>query len=281
MYGWSEEQSKAPKPLRIGTTPEMEECAERIRNGAYHRIVILSGAGVSTGAGLPDYRGTGGLFSSLDRSVFADRARFEAEESNLVDLFGRALPTASHRLARWLDEKGWLMRVYTQNIDGLYQRAGLAEDKLIEVHGSLSKRNVVLYGDAVGADFEESVVRDFGCDLQASLAPKEDQTAVQNSGKNSVGPDLVLVMGTSLSVAPFCALPNLASKGCERLWITFHPTRSREHPRHVQARFGNRKQVSLQNTFGIRKKSLGARDRVFSTDCDLFSSLVVDSTNVL
>lgn len=60
--------------------------------------------------------------------------------------FENAIPTPSHHFCKWSNEKGWLVRVYTQNIDGLHHKSGLPDDKIVEYHGSLNKNNVILYG---------------------------------------------------------------------------------------------------------------------------------------
>ena len=96
-----------------------------------------------------------------------------------------------------------MVRVYTQNIDGLHQKARLPEDMVVEYHGSLTKNNVVLYGD----DIPQSVLAQTSTDFVENNEPV----------------DLMLVMGTSLQVAPFCAIPNLVSKSCTRILVDIHP----------------------------------------------------------
>jgi NAD-dependent SIR2 family protein deacetylase len=84
-------------------------------------------------------------------------------------------------------------------VDSLHTKAGLPEDKVVEVHGSIAKDNIVLYEDPIPSLFYTRVEEDF-------------------SAKSTV--DLVLVMGTSLQVAPFCALPNMVPKSCTRALVT-------------------------------------------------------------
>ena len=104
--------------------------------------------------------------------------------------------TLAHRFCAWLDKNGWLTRVYTQNVDGLHA-IDLPVSKVVECHGSLS--NPVLYGDYLPEIVDQMVKLDF-------------PTA-----------DLLIVLGTSLKVGPFCALPNLCPRNTLRVWVTLRP----------------------------------------------------------
>ncbi len=104
----------------------------------YKNIVILSGAGVSTNSGIPDYRSATGIFKQMnlsDPEAFFSRGNPHAKEAyeQFSQIILKAPPTSSHKFAKWLNDNGVLRRVYTQNIDGLYQKAGLPKEKLVEV----------------------------------------------------------------------------------------------------------------------------------------------------
>lgn len=99
---------------------------------------------------MPDYRSKNGIFSQLMKeysgakspeSLFSKTFFNENLRKKLEDYINVS-PTDSHYLCKWLYDKGWLKRVYTQNIDGLYQKTGLPED-LVEFHGSIAKNNIV------------------------------------------------------------------------------------------------------------------------------------------
>jgi NAD+-dependent protein deacetylase SIR2 len=254
----------APKAIRLGTREQLNALARDLATGKYRDVIVLSGAGVSTGSGIPDYRSGAGLFASVGREAFSDRATYREKRPELLKAFADKQPTASHQLATWLANRGWLRRVYTQNVDGLYQKAGLFQDFLLEVHGNLERDDVVLYGDQLPVAFKPLVAEDFALEREC------DGTRTADS---QVPPDLVLVMGTSLAVAPFCGLPNLAPKFVKRTWITLHPARSRDFGPGDVAKFGKRK-VSLRNTFGVRSP---LTDLVLNVDCDEFSSLVINT----
>jgi NAD-dependent deacetylase len=128
----------------------------RLVRGA-SKIVILSGAGISTESGIPAFRSPDGMDNLWDRydptkatlgAIQSDesaRVEYWSMHSELYELVaGRGvLPNAAHRLAVTLAERGKLLKVITQNIDGLYQAAGLVDsnrsDLLIELHGTVTK----------------------------------------------------------------------------------------------------------------------------------------------
>ncbi|CAH6420285.1 Sir2 family protein [uncultured virus] len=195
----------------------------QIASGQFKRIIVLTGAGISTSADIPDYRSKAGIFARLmkefseatsPQDMFSRSfvSKYKVYEhpiykhpiyKQLVQDINNAVPTPAHMLCKWFYDKGWLARVYTQNIDGLHQKAGLPDDMVIEYHGSLVHNNVVLYGDAIPPHAILQTTIDFVY------------------SKDPI--DLMLVMGTSLQVAPFCALPNLVPKSCTRILVDIHP----------------------------------------------------------
>ncbi len=171
------------------------------------RVVIFSGAGVSTSAGIPDYRSSNGLLAQGKtwRDVNINTAR----------------PTPAHYFAVLLDRIGILRRVYTQNIDGLYQKAGLSQEKIVEFHGSIELWKVT--------DFEEEFSQELLDFTGDDLNPSHEYPV-----------DLVIVMGTSLLVQPFAFLPNMANKKCRRFYInnTFDPECLAQN-RQIEGLYGN------------------------------------------
>lgn len=189
--------------------------SDKIRAGDYKNIIVVSGAGVSTNSGIPDYRSSDGIFkkfmnefpSATSPEMLFSRSFIEENKVNnsevykdLMNKIKDANPTSSHNLCKWLYDKGWLKRIYTQNIDGLYHKTGLPDEMIVEFHGSLSKNNVVLYGDKIPEHILDKVINDITDDV-----------------------DLMLVMGTSLQVSPFCAIPNLVDKNCTRVLVDLYP----------------------------------------------------------
>ncbi len=123
-----------------GTT-DVGPVAEVLRGGG---VLVLSGAGISTESGIPDYRGEGGSLSRHTPMTYQDftasaqaRRRYWARSHLGWRTFGRARPNTGHRAVAAFERHGLLAGVITQNVDGLHQRAG-SED-VVELHGSLER----------------------------------------------------------------------------------------------------------------------------------------------
>ncbi|MGV9357337.1 NAD-dependent protein deacetylase [Streptomyces misionensis] len=114
---------------------------DALRSGG---VLVLSGAGISTESGIPDYRGEGGSLSRHTPMTYQDftadaraRRRYWARSHLGWRTFGRARPNAGHRAVAAFGRHGLLTGVITQNVDGLHQAAG-SED-VVELHGSLDR----------------------------------------------------------------------------------------------------------------------------------------------
>ncbi|MFE6847655.1 NAD-dependent protein deacetylase [Streptomyces sp. NPDC057686] len=126
--------------LRPGTT-DLEPVADALRTGG---VLVLSGAGMSTESGIPDYRGEGGSLSRHTPMTYQEftaspqaRRRYWARSHLGWRTFGRALPNAGHRAVAAFGRHGLLSGVITQNVDGLHQAAG--SEGVVELHGSLDR----------------------------------------------------------------------------------------------------------------------------------------------
>ncbi|MFJ3977292.1 NAD-dependent protein deacetylase [Streptomyces sp. NPDC090021] len=126
--------------LRPGTT-DPGPVADALRAGG---VLVLSGAGISTESGIPDYRGEGGSLSRHTPMTYQEftasaraRRRYWARSHLGWRTFGRARPNAGHRAVTAFGRHGLLAGVITQNVDGLHQAAG-SED-VVELHGSLDR----------------------------------------------------------------------------------------------------------------------------------------------
>jgi NAD-dependent deacetylase len=206
-----------PEPL----TPE--DCARRIARA--RRLVALTGAGVSTAAGIPDFRGPSGLYATgrydadavfrLDR--FLDDPRpFWDFTRDFMDLLDRIAPTATHRLLARLEAAGRLRALLTQNVDPLHRQAG--SRSLLAVHGSydtgrcLACRARVSYGEMLRAARAAPVPR---CACGGILKPDvvffgEPVHAIESARREAEASDLLLVLGSSLAVFPACTIPEHA-----------------------------------------------------------------------
>jgi NAD-dependent deacetylase len=137
----------------------MDELVRRAADllAASRRVVVFTGAGVSTESGIPDFRGPGGLWQRHDPDDFTyqrfvgseeGRRRYWAVGRALYATVRAAAPNAAHRAIVALDRLGLLDCVITQNIDNLHQRAGVPAEKVIELHGNATRVRCL----ACGAD---------------------------------------------------------------------------------------------------------------------------------
>ncbi len=119
----------------------MEAAARALARAA--RVLVFTGAGISTGSGIPDFRGPGGLWTRRKPVYFQDfitseEARAEHWDYKLEswDLFQNARPNAAHRALVELARLGRVDLVVTQNVDGLHQDAGSDPERVVEIHGT-------------------------------------------------------------------------------------------------------------------------------------------------
>lgn len=126
--------------LPPGTT-DLEPVTDALRTGG---VLVLSGAGISTESGIPDYRGEGGSLSRHTPMTYQDftadahaRRRYWARSHLGWRTFGRARPNAGHQAVAAFGQHGLLSGVITQNVDGLHQAAG--SEGVVELHGTLTR----------------------------------------------------------------------------------------------------------------------------------------------
>ncbi len=204
------------------------------------RIVVLTGAGISTDSGIPDFRGPQGVWTknpkaeklSDIRYYMADpEVRRLAWQSRLDHSAWKAKPNAGHFALVDLEKRGKLHALITQNIDELHQMAGNAPDKVLEVHGTM--RKVVCMGcgmtapmqkalDRVRAGEDDPPCRDCGGILKSAtisfgqaLVPEVIDGAMRAARQA----DLFLSVGTSLQVYPIAGVVSLAREAGAKIVI--------------------------------------------------------------
>ncbi|XP_059704634.1 NAD-dependent protein deacetylase sirtuin-3, mitochondrial isoform X5 [Haemorhous mexicanus] len=128
----------------------LKDVAELLRKKECRRVVVMAGAGISTPSGIPDFRSPGsGLYSNLEQYdipypeaifelgyFFVNPKPFFTLAKELYP--GNYRPNSAHYFLRLLHDKGLLLRLYTQNIDGLERVAGIPPDRLVEAHGTFA-----------------------------------------------------------------------------------------------------------------------------------------------
>lgn len=205
-------------------------------------IVALTGAGVSTDAGIPDFRSEGGLWDrydpmeafSLDGFRTNPTILYEVGES-LLSALETAEPTAAHRFLAALEERGKLQAVVTQNIDGLHQRAG--SKTVLEVHGTLQTYTALGSGRRYTFEEVRKLIRDKGipprCEDDNSLIKPDivlfgeylPEEVYRHATQYVSATDLLLVLGSSLVVSPVADLPGLAlANGAQVAIFNLHQT---------------------------------------------------------
>jgi NAD-dependent deacetylase len=208
-----------------------------------NRIVALSGAGISTEAGIPDFRGPGGMWENddllqqLSASGFNRNPEgFYRASRELFSTISRAEPTLAHRLLVRLEQLRKLDAVVTQNIDGLHHAAG--STKVYEVHGTFRTGHCTRCGTGCEmasyySDIESGRLRVPLCSecvvpikpdivLFEELLPVDAWQGAVEAAENC---DLMLVFGSSLVVYPAAELPMIAlSKGAPLVIVNLEST---------------------------------------------------------
>jgi NAD-dependent deacetylase len=210
------------------------------------RIVALTGAGISTESGIPDFRGPQGVWtknpkaerlSDIQCYMSDPEVRRLSWQSRLDHPAWQAAPNAGHRALVDLERAGKLHALVTQNIDGLHQLAGNAADKVIEVHGTMRDVMCMRCGwrapmghalDRVRAGEEDPPCRECGGILKSAtisfgqaLVPEVIERAMQAAE----AADLLLAIGTSLQVYPIAgAVPAAKSAGARVVILNAEPT---------------------------------------------------------
>jgi NAD-dependent deacetylase len=197
---------------------------------AAKNALIFTGAGISTGSGIPDFRGPQGIWTRRQPVYFRDfmsseAARIEHWDYKLEgrDAFRAAQPNAVHHAIVRLDRAGKLGGVITQNIDGLHSLAGTSAERLVELHGTnalVECQNCHWRGDPEPhfeffrrnrrpplchcGGFLKPATISFG----QSLNPQE----LERASQAAIEADLVVALGSTLSVYPAASFPLMAAQ---------------------------------------------------------------------
>jgi NAD-dependent deacetylase len=182
--------------------------------------VALTGAGVSTESGIPDFRSAGGIWARYDPAEVASIEAFRRDPALVWEFYSERLATladvepndAHHALAR-LEELGLLRAVVTQNVDGLHQRAGSRD--VVEVHGSIRGAVCLRCGAEVSFSRVQELLPLPQCDCGEVLKPGVVMFgellplgAFERAAELAGTAGLLLVVGSSLEVYPVAGLPH-------------------------------------------------------------------------
>lgn len=218
--------------------PDLETIATWLRDA--RQIVVLTGAGISTESGIPDFRGPQGVWTknpgaektaTLQYYVSDSAVRKQAWRNRVEGSFWTAEPNAGHRALAELERRAALHTLVTQNVDGLHQRAGSSPDRMVEIHGTVHDAKCLQCGwrgpmeetlARVRAGDEDPSCTECGGMLKSAtisfgenLVP-EDLARAQQA---AAGADVFLAAGTSLTVFPAADLPAYALRNSARLIV--------------------------------------------------------------
>jgi NAD-dependent deacetylase len=214
--------------------------------GQSRRVVALTGAGISTESGIPDFRGPQGLWTKNPKAERLSDIRYYMADPEVRRLAwqGRvghpawqAKPNAGHLALVSLEQSGRLHALITQNIDGLHQRAGNSPDKVVEVHGTMHEVVCMRCDwrgpmqatlDRVRAGEEDPACRNCGGILKSatiSFGQALVEDVIDRAMQASQEADLLLAIGTSLNVYPVANVVPLAkSAGAKVIILNAEPT---------------------------------------------------------
>jgi NAD-dependent deacetylase len=210
------------------------------------RIVALTGAGISTDSGIPDFRGPQGVWTRNPKAERMSDIRYYvsdpdvrrlAWQSRLAHPAWTAQPNAGHRALVALEERGQLHAVITQNIDGLHQRAGHRDEMVIEVHGTVhfvicldcAQRLPMSHAlDRVRAGEVDPACTACGGMLKSdtiSFGQPLVPSVIERAWQAAAEADCLIAIGSSLQVYPVAAIvPAAKDAGASLVIVNAQPT---------------------------------------------------------
>lgn len=257
----SRELTRRRKLPHINT---IEDTVGLIRDAKH--IIVLTGAGISTSLGIPDFRSDKGIYSMVteyglsDPQEMFDIELFRHDPSIFYSFAKNILPTSlrfspTHAFIRKLEEQGKLLTNYTQNIDGLEQLAGISPDKLIQCHGSFATASCTKCKHKIEAKDVFGDIRSGGvpiCQVCPRKRKRKGDEDDDDDGPGVIKPDIVffgealpkafedrvlvdagkcdllICIGTSLKVAPVSELIGFLPPTVPQIYINKTPVK------HVQ-----------------------------------------------
>ena len=203
------------------------------------RLLVFTGAGVSTGSGIPDFRGPDGLWTKSTPVYFKDfllsheeRVRHWTYKLEGWDSFRHARPNRAHQALAQLDHQGRLHTLVTQNIDGLHQLAGHSNERIIELHGTNRLVQCVsclrsVKPDPIFAEFSRTR-KPPRCPCGGFLKPATvsfgqamPQEKIERALTAASQAQVVCSIGSTLEVEPAASVPRTASQ-CGAFYVVIN-----------------------------------------------------------
>jgi len=229
------------KPGGVLEEAKLDALAEKVADliVSARKLVVFSGAGISTESGIPDFRSPGGIWERFDPDDFTYQKFVSDPEARRKQwqllgeghLTTEAQPNLAHYAIAELDELGRLDCVITQNVDNLHQKAGVPAEKVFELHGNMQRAVCLNCGRLYS--FEQIKLRLDGgeeipdCEVcHGMLKPNAvlfgeqlPYEVLTEAGNRSSGCDLFIVVGSTLVVYPAAYMPVYAVQAGAKLVI--------------------------------------------------------------
>jgi NAD-dependent deacetylase len=204
------------------------------------KILVFTGAGMSTESGIPDFRSPGGVWSKYDPSDFyfdkiisseKTRERYWEMSTEFYNTMKDAVPNRAHLAIKTIEESGKLLAIVTQNIDNLHHKAGNSPEKIIEIHGTAFSVSCLSCGKKYDrTDIQDrlnSGVKVPYCDDCAGILKPDTvsfgqampQDKMEDALRYASECDLCIVLGSSLVVYPAASVPAKAVQSGAKLII--------------------------------------------------------------
>lgn len=223
---------------------ELDDLHRRLERAQH--VVVLTGAGISTDSGIPDFRGPGGLWtkdpaaekaSNIEHYLSDPEVRRRAWAARAASPPSTVAPNPGHQALVELERSGRLRCLITQNVDGLHQAAGSDPELVVEVHGTLREAACLSCGDRNPMEAILDRVRSGEADPPCEVCGGILKSATVSFGQSLVAEDLqradaaarscdlLLAVGSTLSVFPVAdVVPLAAASGAEVVIVNGSPT---------------------------------------------------------
>ncbi len=192
---------------------EIEKLKEIIKNSK--KIVVFTGAGVSTESGIKDFRGKDGIskYTDIPIEILISRSYFDYHTEEFFEYYKKCFncldkePNITHKYLKKLEDEGKLIGIITQNVDGLHTKAGCK--KVVEIHGTIYKNRCLDCGKEYGPEFVFNSKGVPTCECGGIVKPDVvlyeealPMDAVFEASRLVQEADTMIVLGTSLQVYP-------------------------------------------------------------------------------
>ena len=221
---------------------QLQDAIELVQHA--QQITALTGAGISTESGIPDFRSPGSPWlehPSVSYKAFISyaeaRRQYWQSRRNLSGRVAAAQPNAAHYALAELEQRGKLLGIITQNFDGLHHDAGNQAERIVELHGTSREAACTLCGarssmqelqQRIDAGEADPTCPECGGFLKSAtilFGQRVPEPALARAKELAVSCDLFLVVGSSLKVMPAASLPRLAvSRDIPLIIINLMPT---------------------------------------------------------